>query len=58
MWRTSGLEADEHLMKHQILDFLEEYCRGLTLRDVCEWYTEAFAAEAPTAPPIDGAVFS
>jgi len=57
MWRTSGLEADEHLMKHQIIAFLEEYCRGMTLQDVCEWYSEAFATDAPTTTPRD-VVFS
>jgi len=33
---------DELLMRRQIVAFLEEYCRGLTLHDVREWYDEAF----------------
>ena len=35
-------EADEITMRRQILDFLEEYCRGLSLNDVREWYLDAF----------------
>ncbi len=37
---------DEHLMKLQVLAFIEEHCRELTLRDVRDWYVEAFAADA------------
>ncbi len=36
---------DERLMKLQVLAFVEEYCRGLTLRDARELYAEAFDAE-------------
>lgn len=35
--------SEEHVMKVQVLAFIEEHCRGLTLRDVREWYLEAFA---------------
>ena len=37
---------DERLMKLQVLAFVEEYCRGLTLRDARQLYAEAFDAEA------------
>jgi len=33
--------AEEHVLKLQVLAFIEEHCRGLTLRDVSEWYWEA-----------------
>ncbi len=41
-----GLErdSDELTMRRQIVAFLEEYCRGMTLREAGEWYDEAFAA--------------
>jgi len=42
MFATIGLEADECTMRRQILAFLEEYCRGMTLQDVREWYFDAF----------------
>ncbi|HUY41184.1 MAG TPA: hypothetical protein VMV82_06415 [Candidatus Dormibacteraeota bacterium] len=35
------------MTKLQVLAFIEEHCRGLTLRDVREWYNEAFDPEAP-----------
>ncbi|HEY1978261.1 MAG TPA: hypothetical protein VGG89_17040 [Candidatus Baltobacteraceae bacterium] len=31
----------EALMRAQILAFLEEYCRGMTLRDAREWFVDA-----------------
>lgn len=37
-------DREEMLMRRQIVAFLEEYCRGMTLRDVREWYDDAFAA--------------
>jgi hypothetical protein len=41
------LEApEEQLAKLQILAFIEEHCRNLTLREVREWYMEAFALES------------
>ena len=39
--------TDETLMRAQILRFLEEYCHGLTLGDVREWYLESSPSEAP-----------
>ncbi|MHB8703932.1 MAG: hypothetical protein ACYC8W_07330 [Candidatus Tyrphobacter sp.] len=38
---------EERVTKLQVLAFIEEHCRGLTLRDVREWYNEAFDPEAP-----------
>lgn len=37
--------AEERVMKLQVLAFIEEHCRALTLRDVREWYQEAFAED-------------
>lgn len=45
MWFTLGSEADDGLMRRQVLAFLDEYCRGMTLQDACEWYADAFAAD-------------
>lgn len=39
---------DDHLMRLEVLAFIEEHCRGLTLRDVRDWYVEAFAPESST----------
>ena len=42
-----GDHADaEALMRAQLLAFLEEYCRGMTLRDVREWFADAARSEA------------
>jgi len=30
-------------MRRQIIAFLDEYCRNLTLHDVREWYNDACA---------------
>ncbi len=56
MWSTIESEADERAMKHQILAFLDEYCRGMTLQDVREWYADAFAGEelVPALAPNGG----
>jgi hypothetical protein len=35
-------EVEERAMRRQIVAFLEEYCRGKTLRDAHEWYADAF----------------
>jgi hypothetical protein len=38
-------DADERTraaMRGEILAFLDEYCRDLSLRDVGEWYDDAF----------------
>ncbi len=45
---------EERVVKLQVLAFIEEHCRGLTLRDVCEWYNEAFGLE----PLRDGVTHS
>lgn len=33
---------DEGLAKLQLLAFLEEHCRNVTLHEVRDWYAEAF----------------
>jgi hypothetical protein len=50
MFATMGPEADERTMRCQILAFLEEYCRGMTLQDVREWYVDAFSEHVPAVP--------
>lgn len=47
MFATIEPEADERAMRRQILAFLEEYCRGMTLQDVREWYVDAFCLNTP-----------
>ena len=51
MWRSpDAVEMDESEMRHELLAFLDVYCRGMTLQDAREWYAEAFSPEhAPTA---------
>lgn len=51
MWRTVSPELDERSMRRQILAFLDEYCREMTLQDVREWYLDALADVAPLNPP-------
>lgn len=47
MMARVGDHADaEALMRAQILAFLEEYCRGMTLRDAREWFVDAARSEA------------
>lgn len=47
MWTTAEVAGiDEHLMRKQILAFLDEYCRGMTLADVREWYADAVGPDA------------
>ena len=47
MWRSAdGLGGDEQLMRRQMLAFLDEYCRGMTLADVREWYADAVSPDA------------
>jgi hypothetical protein len=41
-------------MRGQILAFLDEYCRGLTLQDVREWYLDAFPESTPAVPCAEG----
>jgi len=48
MWRPTNFDLDERAMQHQILAFLDEYCRGMTLQDVREWYVDAFADATPS----------
>jgi hypothetical protein len=36
-------EFEEQAMRRQIVAFLEEHCRGMTLRDAHEWFPDAFA---------------
>jgi len=38
------------MARSQVLAFLDEYCRSLTLQDVREWYVEAFPEATPTGP--------
>jgi hypothetical protein len=48
MW--SYTEADERTraaMRGEILAFLDEYCRELSLRDVGQWYDDAFRTDDP-----------
>jgi len=49
-----GPEVDERAMRRQILAFLDEYCRTLTLQDVREWYADAFPDVTPTATFAEG----
>jgi hypothetical protein len=51
---TPGIRADEYAMRRQILAFLEDYCRSLTLEDVREWYVDVFPEVTPTAPCAEG----
>lgn len=55
MLRSIGTELDERTMRRQILAFLEEYCRGMTLADVREWYADAFADASPPIALHDAA---
>jgi hypothetical protein len=34
--------TEERMMRLQVLTFIDEFCRGLTLRDVRELYRETF----------------
>ena len=54
MFVPIGPEADERMMRRQILAFLEEYCRGMTLQDVREWYFDVFSEQMPPAPYAEG----
>jgi hypothetical protein len=49
MWRSTYPELEEHAMRRQVLAFLDEYCRGMTLQDVREWYLDAFADVTPSS---------
>lgn len=41
-------------MRRQVLAFLDEYCRGMTLADVREWYVDAFTDLAPSPSASEG----
>ncbi len=43
------------MMRRQLLAFLDEYCRGMTLADVREWYADALADVTPGTVVPDGA---
>ncbi|HTX57536.1 MAG TPA: hypothetical protein VMD47_10610 [Candidatus Acidoferrales bacterium] len=51
---TNGADVDERTMRRQILVFLDEYCRSLTLQDVREWYVDVFPDVTPAAPCAEG----
>lgn len=50
MLSTTGATADEIWVHEHLLAFLEEYCRGMTLRDAREWYADSLGAEMPAFP--------
>jgi len=54
MARSKESLADERTMRRQVLAFLDEHCRSLTLQDVREWYVDAFPESAPPAPCVEG----
>ena len=54
--RSAGSDFDERMMRRQLLAFLDEYCRGMTLADVREWYADALADAVPGTPVSDGGV--
>jgi hypothetical protein len=44
LWSVAELnDVEERAMRRQIVAFLEEYCRGMTLPDAHEWFPDAFA---------------
>jgi hypothetical protein len=42
-WAAEPSDVAERKMRRQVLAFLDDYCRGMTLRDAREWYVDAFA---------------
>lgn len=54
MWRSTSPDLDERAMRRAILAFLDEYCRGMTLQDVREWYTDAFTDVTPSSVNSEG----
>ena len=56
MLRSNAYELDERTMRRQILAFLDEYCRGMTLADVREWYVDALADVTPPVPLPEAAI--
>jgi len=51
MTRVRDHADAEALMRAQIVAFLEEYCRGMTMRDVREWFVDAGRCDAPCGEP-------
>jgi hypothetical protein len=47
MSRSICPDSDERTMRSLILAFLDEYCRGLTLHEVREWYVDVFPESTP-----------
>jgi hypothetical protein len=54
MARSICPDPDERRMRGQILAFLDEYCRGLTLAEVREWYVEVFPEPTLAVPCAEG----
>jgi hypothetical protein len=54
MGPIQGCSAEERAMRGQILAFLEDHCRSLTLKDVREWYVDAFPDVTPAAVHAEG----
>ena len=54
MSRSKCPEVEERAMRRQVLAFLDEYCRSLTLQDVREWYVDVFPDLTPAAPLAEG----
>jgi hypothetical protein len=48
LWSAEPVEVEfeERAMRGQIVAFLEEYCRGMTLRDARECFADSFG-ESP-----------
>jgi hypothetical protein len=46
-WAAEPSDLAERKMRRQVLAFLDDYCRGMTLRDAREWYVDAFADAPP-----------
>lgn len=43
MRQPIGADAEERIAQLALLAFLDDYCRGMTLKDAGEWYVEAFS---------------
>jgi hypothetical protein len=55
MWSAAGPELEEErTMRRLMLAFLDEYCRGLTLQDVRQWYADAFSEPLAVLAPGEG----
>jgi hypothetical protein len=40
---TDPVDLEERAMRSQIVAFLEDYCRGMTLGDARDWYVASLA---------------